>query len=487
MGYQRVGLVWLGVCWLLSGGSWAEEPPTRVAFLTWENGSGDPAREHWSEGLPELLGSTLEGFAPFSVLSRERVRVAEAAGQGESRENSGLTPESAAQIGKSLGAGWAVWGRFAGTEEAWEGEWHLVACFTGERATGRTETPVELASLVRQVHLALLKQLGLSLPPPEQTRLARLMTPSLPAAQAFSRGWAAWPYHSVAAKDLGDPAAAVDYYRQGLTYDPQFVPLHTHLAEVLFALDQIREALNEYRAALELQPDCATHYARLAAVAFNGGETDNALVLFRAALQKNPRDPDIHFNFANALYRLGQLKEALREYRRAFALYPSYDAPDRAFVKVSMGNALYANGKVEPARKAYREALALQPDYAPAHHNLGVVLFQQGEMALAAAEFAAALRADPNYAASHYWLGLVERERRRYYRARRSFQRFLELQPEGEWADRARELMAELAPGRATPSAGEETPSPEQPPPAEEGPSTESPPTSAPAAEGREK
>ncbi|MFQ5777861.1 MAG: tetratricopeptide repeat protein [Terriglobia bacterium] len=194
-----------------------------------------------------------------------------------------------------------------------------------------------------------------------------------------------------------------------------------------------------------------------------------------------------HYNRGNRLLNQGRPEEAIDEFKAALAL-----EPERGSTEALLGMAYAAAGRTDEAREAYQRALALEPREAAHHSNLGALLVRKGkvEEGLARFEKAAqldperaalflfnrgatllnagrpteavaslrrAIRRDPALAVAHYFLGLAllrtslppsEGPDPESIDPRpgtiEAFQRYLQLEPEGKYAEAARTYLEQL-------------------------------------------
>lgn len=139
----------------------------------------------------------------------------------------------------------------------------------------------------------------------------------------------------------------------------------------------------------------------------------------------------------------GELGVAEQLYRQAIASQPSLAA-----ACTNLGNLLYRRGALADARAAYEHALECEPHQAEARYNLGNLLEDLGETEQAIAELRRVCWTHPDFADAHYNLGLVLARVGGINQARRHLERYLELESENEWAERARNFLSALQEAR---------------------------------------
>ena len=92
------------------------------------------------------------------------------------------------------------------------------------------------------------------------------------------------------------------------------------------------------------------------------------------------------------------------------------------------------------AQALYERAGALQPDCFEARFNLGHVHHDLGRYTEARTCYESALGIDPGYPDGHFYLAVVLEKQGRSGDARRHWRAYLDLAPDGEWVDLAREF-----------------------------------------------
>jgi tetratricopeptide (TPR) repeat protein len=111
----------------------------------------------------------------------------------------------------------------------------------------------------------------------------------------------------------------------------------------------------------------------------------------------------------------------------------------------NLGNLRYRAGDTGEARRLYERALEHDPAQAEARYNLGNLLEDLGETELAIAELRRVTLAAPEFADAHYNLGLLLARVGGIKQAQQHLERYVELDPRSEWADRARGFLGEIA------------------------------------------
>jgi tetratricopeptide (TPR) repeat protein len=147
-------------------------------------------------------------------------------------------------------------------------------------------------------------------------------------------------------------------------------------------------------------------------------------------------DADAAFAQAQSAEEAGDIAEAEAYYRRVMKLDPS-----DAAAGLNLGNLLRARGRNVEAEAAYRSAVKADPRFAPAWHNLADLLDDGGRLAEAATCEQHALEADPNYADAIFNLALFLQRLDRPGEAAPLWRRYLKLDRDSPWAERAKRAL----------------------------------------------
>lgn len=143
------------------------------------------------------------------------------------------------------------------------------------------------------------------------------------------------------------------------------------------------------------------------------------------------------------------LDASIENFKKAVAL-----KPDDSFAYNQMGNAYAAENKLPEATDALTKAAALNPtSAATANFNIGAILVNHGDTDKAVEYFKKAIDANPNYAEAHYQLGIAMMGKATVDAAGKispppgtaeEFQKYLDLKPEGPYAQSSKDMLAQL-------------------------------------------
>lgn len=171
-----------------------------------------------------------------------------------------------------------------------------------------------------------------------------------------------------------------------------------------------------------------------------------AIEHFLRAVTRTPDCAACHYNLAIAYSSLDRLADAETEFRQVVALTPDYAAAfyGLASVYTRQGRTADAGAAREEATRLARERLADRRRRLEETLRQSVARLETGDALGALADLETLLKRDSSFAPTHYWLGVALLGAEAPDRAAGQFQRYLELDGDGEHAARARAALAEL-------------------------------------------
>jgi tetratricopeptide (TPR) repeat protein len=131
-----------------------------------------------------------------------------------------------------------------------------------------------------------------------------------------------------------------------------------------------------------------------------------------------------------------QFVEAERLYREAIAMDPHL-----AIAYTNLGNLRFRQGDEPGAEILYLQALRIDTAQPEAHYNLGYLMLERGEHNHAVFYFQRAIEEDPRFSDAYFNLAMAYEAQGERASARRNWKQYLELEPEGAWADIARQHL----------------------------------------------
>jgi eukaryotic-like serine/threonine-protein kinase len=366
----------------------------RLAVLPFENLSGDPEQEYFSDGMTQEMIAQLGRLHPetLSVIARSSVM----------RYKKTNTPID--QIGRELDVGYVLEGsaQREGTRVRIQAELIRVKGQSQVWADSLEREMSGVLALQNEVSKRIASALALKLLPAEQASLAVAPTVNPEAHEAYLRG-----SYSFMKMTPGDMDTAEKYFDAAIAKDPTYAPAYAGRSLVWNARNQMgfasyQEAAPKARAAalkgVELDANSALAQMALASVrTFIDWDWEGARGSWRRALEINPNDAFAQVNYAHYLIIMGSGEEALVHSRRAATL----DLFNPTVLGLHAA-VLYFERLYDESIEVYREGLRLQKDNAILINGIWNAYYMKG-MAKVAFEFARATAAffpDPKFEAA---------------------------------------------------------------------------------------
>ena len=268
-----------------------------------------------------------------------------------------------------------------------------------------------------------------------------------------------------------DPAGAQALFEQAIAEAPDDPRAHLDLGIALEMQGDVDGAEASYRRAIQLQGDLAEALNNLAVLRRAHGDLDEAVALLERAAQANPGSAAAQSNLALALEDKGDLPAAERAYRKALSLDDSAvmtrvnlalllidlgkgqealkhlrqsmpEAEGNRAALLASGNGFRRAGDADAAGAAMQAAVAAGEAATPALlSELALAQRAAGDREAAIATLEKALQMDAKYATAHYLLGNMLAGAKKFTEAKKHYQRYLKLDPNGPHAKRARERL----------------------------------------------
>jgi Tfp pilus assembly protein PilF len=151
------------------------------------------------------------------------------------------------------------------------------------------------------------------------------------AARVTDQNYLAYYNLGCYAKDEGDYAQAILYFKTALAAEADNAPWANHaraynnLGYAYLHQGDIASAVADFEKAVELQPIYPEAYYNLGRAFQDNNQPDVALEAFKRALDLDPNVAEIHYRMANAFLQLGKNGEAISHYSQALQLNPGLD------------------------------------------------------------------------------------------------------------------------------------------------------------------
>lgn len=179
------------------------------------------------------------------------------------------------------------------------------------------------------------------------------------------------------------------------------------------------------------------------------GNYDQAITILQQATQVDPNQDLVWAYLGDAQRGAKKYSDAVESYQKALAIKPTNGA-----YMAQMADALARSGQTEKAVQEYAAAAQADPQNAAGYYyNEGAVLTNTGKVDEAIAAFDKVIQMDPNRAPAYYWKGVnmigkatTGKDGKMVAPAgtAEAFNKYLELQPTGEFAQASKDMLASI-------------------------------------------
>ncbi|MCG8449752.1 MAG: winged helix-turn-helix domain-containing protein, partial [Pirellulales bacterium] len=414
-----------------------KEPPRAksVAILPFENLSGDPQAQVFTDGVHYDLLTRLIKIADMKIVSRTSLL--------QYRD----TTKTSQQIAAELGVATIMEGGVQRAGDTIRINVQLIDAATDEYlwadSYDRQLTAASIFAIQSEIASAVAEELRATLSLDERQRLATVPTESLPALDAYFRGQQLLEQRSTVAL-----AQAVDHFGEAIDLDANFALAYVGLANswilqtvysnfpqeefypkaksmvetalqlddglgeaytTLAVIKEIHEhdltaADSAYRRALHLSPNYATAHLWYGNFFERSGQSENALIHYQNAVQLDPRAPIMKANVAGSLRDLGHFDQALLQYREILEIDPGFYLAYRAIGDIER----FAFGRLHEAVAWYKQGLHRDPENLHLNTWLGLLYLDLGDDATAEYWIQRAQRQGPETFYANVAIGILQ-------------------------------------------------------------------------------
>ncbi|MCK1626870.1 adenylate/guanylate cyclase domain-containing protein [Bradyrhizobium sp. 147] len=281
-------------------------PPEKssIAVLPFQNMSGDPAQDYFSDGITEDIITELSRFRSLFVVAR----------------NSSFSLRGkkvdVIEVGRRLGVRYVVEGSVRKAEKQIRVTVQLLDAASGKHLWGeRYDRKLEDIFIVQdEITRTVVATLPGRLENADRDLAKRKQTSNITAYDLVLLGNERW--RRLTRKDL---AEALDHFRSAVALDPYYARAHanvawTHVCNVFLEAEDassLDEALRHVQIALDIDDSDAWSHGVFGQLLFLLKRDDEAEIHLKRALAFNPNDADVAAVFANILVYWGRWREAL--------------------------------------------------------------------------------------------------------------------------------------------------------------------------------
>jgi adenylate cyclase len=363
----------------------ASEKPS-IAVLPFQNMSGDPEQEYFSDGITEDIITDLSNLSGLLVIGR----------------NSTFTykgkPRDVREVGKRFAVTHVLEGSVRRAGDRVRISAQLLEAASGHHlwAERYDRDLADIFAVQDEITREIVAALDVKLLRGEQARIWRHLLRKPDALDGYYQGLDALNRFTREANDEARRA-----FEKVVAAEPES-PLG-HLGLAWSALSAFRygwegagaleRAAGLARKALELDDACADAHALLGFYHLCAGRHGEAIAEGERSVALNPNHADNAANLACSCAVGGRPEEAVTLMRKAIRLSPVYP---NWYLQI-LGFSHYQRGELDEAEAALRSALKRDPAYTEARIVLAAALHARGRPAEARAEAAEVLRHDPKF------------------------------------------------------------------------------------------
>ena len=400
-----------------------------LVVLPFQNLSGDPTQDYFSDGLTDVLTGDLSKISSLFVIAR----------------NSAFTYKGKAvkvqDVGREMGVRYVLEGSVLKADNQVRITTQLIDATTGYHLwSEHYDRPLQnILTLQDEIVQKIVTTLKLQVSLQEHGQSARKHTDNLEAYDAFLRGMG----YLVRETKTEVTVLARQMFERAIALDPQYAEAYAFLGGTYWVewvnrwsvdLQTLEQAFAFEQKAVALDDSLPTAHALLSLVYALRQQYEQALTESARAIALDPNNAHSYYTKAMMMNWTGRPEEALQAVRQAMRLNPRYPS----WYLLDLGWAYNGTGHYAEAVAASKEAINRSPTSLSAHCNLTVSYLSQWvfqmsqdpqilEQALAVAQRTIAF--SESNSGSHLLLGSVYLWQKRYEQALAEMERAIALDP----------------------------------------------------------
>jgi len=199
--------------------------------------------------------------------------------------------------------------------------------------------------------------------------------------------------------------------------------------------EDYEKALKHFWKAFEIQNRNPKLYHQMAICFEKLNQPDSAIVYYEGAIVFNPKNIEAYQQIGKIFYQKGMFHEAMTWYDKAMEL--GYLKPESY---IRLAEIRYKWREYDWAKKYYEYAIISDSTRGDSYFGLGQVYLAEKDTALAESNFLKAVDYG-SHAEAAYMLGLISFSKQDYDEALKWFAAYLKLEPDGRFADKAKEYQ----------------------------------------------
>lgn len=355
----------------------AEGKKLMLAVLPFENLSGDPEQEYFSDGLTEEMITQLSRLNPerLGVIARTSAMMFKG------------TKKRIGEIGRELGTGYILEGsvRRSANRVRISAQLILVADETHVWAENYDRSPGDVLLIQSEVARSIAQEIRVTLTPQEEQRLAQAPKVSAEAYEAYLKGRHSWNKRTEEGM-----RKSISYYEAAIREHPEYAMAHAGIADsyvmlacrgMVPAKETFQKAKAAAQKALELDGSLGEAHGSVAHVRLHDWDWQGLEKDFERAIELDPSQAIVYYWYGEYLMSMGRPEEAIAMTQRAFAMDPLSPV-----VGASLAMILYLARKFDEALEVLKRVGEIHPDHFLPHLRAGLVRIQKHQFGQAIAE-----------------------------------------------------------------------------------------------------
>jgi adenylate cyclase len=365
-----------------------------IAILPFENMSGDPEQDYFSDGLTDQIISTLSMLRGLFVISRSSTFTYKG------------KPVKTQKVSEDLGVKYVLEGSVQRTADRIRITAQLIDATTGHHIWSERydREPKEIFAIHDDITMEITKAIGIEIIEGEQARIwQKTQTSNLRAYEKYLKGRQYIMKHT---KEY--IARARPLYEEAVALDPGYARAYVGLGWTYF--DDARfgwvkdrrksiEMAEKYaQKAIELNDTLDAAHILLGAIYLVKRQHKNSIAQAEHALALNPNSAQNNSLMGGFLGCAGRWEEGIGYAEKSIRLAP---IPPVWYFWI-LGRAYFMTGKYDKAIETFKRAIHVNPDYLTAHAFLAACYSSLDRQAEAAAEADEVLRINPQFTLEAY-------------------------------------------------------------------------------------
>jgi TolB-like protein/lipoprotein NlpI len=416
-GVVALFVVALLALWLSGFLSPAAPEQKSIAVLPFDNLSGDPQDEYFSDGLTEDIITQLSKIGSLTVISRSSVM------RYKNRDRDLRT------IGEELGVTTLLEGSVRRADDRLRITAQLIDAVTDRHlwAESYDREMKDIFEIQSDVAQQIASALEVQMAPEEKARIEQKPTENLTAYDYYLRGR---EYYSRYRNQ--DNENAIELFHRALELDPNFALAYAGMGDAygqrvqnyFFDPEWADKSIEMSRRAIALNPDLAEGYKALGLGYDQKGWSRKALEAYLQAAKLDPSNWAAISNIALYYVETGDFENAMIWVKKELDVEPTSE-----WAYQRMGLIYLGLGRFQKAEQWLNKSLEIKPDFESSSFMLGALYTAQSQMDRATEIAQKQLSLDPSSADSLSSVGFAALWSGDYVKAREYYEEAIAAEP----------------------------------------------------------